>query len=67
MLFEVAPGAPESPVVLHVPHASREMTAEARSSLLITDDELTEELDHLTDAHTDVLARRAAQKAGPSQ
>jgi N-formylglutamate amidohydrolase len=63
MIFEITPGAPGSPVILHVPHASRELTAEARSSLLITDAELAEELDHLTDAHTDVLARQAAQAA----
>lgn len=50
-------------MILHVPHASREITPAARAGLLVTDGELGEELDHLTDAHTDVLARRAAQTA----
>ncbi|GIE98508.1 N-formylglutamate amidohydrolase [Paractinoplanes rishiriensis] len=63
MIFEISPGAPESPVILHVPHASRELTPAARATLLVTDEELAEELDHLTDAHTDVLARHAAQSA----
>ncbi|GIM95955.1 N-formylglutamate amidohydrolase [Paractinoplanes toevensis] len=63
MIFDVRPGAPESPVILHVPHASRALTSAARDSLLITGSELTEELDHLTDAHTDVLAARAAEGA----
>ncbi|GIF21926.1 N-formylglutamate amidohydrolase [Actinoplanes tereljensis] len=60
MVFDLQPGDPLSPVILHVPHASRALTGVARDSLLITDSELTSELDHLTDAHTDVLASRAA-------
>ncbi|WP_030443044.1 N-formylglutamate amidohydrolase [Actinoplanes subtropicus] len=63
MIFEVTPGAASSPVILHVPHASRAITPEARAGLLPGDAALAEELDHLTDAHTDVLARRAAQAA----
>jgi len=62
-VFEVRPGAPDSPVILHVPHASRAITPEARDSLLITDSELTEELDNLTDAHTGLIARQAAEGA----
>ena len=61
MSHEVLPGDPGSPVVLHVPHASR---AVIESGLLLGDDALAEELDHLTDAHTDVLAGRAAALAG---
>jgi N-formylglutamate amidohydrolase len=63
MIFEISHGAPDSPVILHVPHASREITPAARASLLIDDEELREEFDHLTDAHTDELARRAAESA----
>ncbi|GAA2650572.1 N-formylglutamate amidohydrolase [Paractinoplanes durhamensis] len=63
MIFEIRPGAAESPVILHVPHAARAMTEEAVDSLLITAGELTEELDNLTDAHTDVIAAQAAQAA----
>ncbi|WP_245923119.1 N-formylglutamate amidohydrolase [Paractinoplanes atraurantiacus] len=45
-------------MILHVPHASRELTAEARASILLSDDELAEELDNLTDAHTAEIAAR---------
>jgi N-formylglutamate deformylase len=65
LIFEVTPGAASSPVILHVPHASRAITPEARAGLLAGDAALAEELDHLTDAHTDVLARRAADAASP--
>jgi N-formylglutamate amidohydrolase len=63
MIFEITPGAPSSPLVLHVPHASRALTPESRASLLIDDAQLTEELDNLTDAHTDQIAARAAASA----
>jgi N-formylglutamate amidohydrolase len=63
MVFEVRPGAPESPVILHVPHASRALTAAARSGILLDDAALDDELDRLTDAYTEVIARRAAQAA----
>jgi N-formylglutamate amidohydrolase len=63
LIFEVTPGAASSPVILHVPHASRAITPEARAGLRAGDAALAEELDHLTDAYTDVIARRAAQAA----
>src|SRR4051812_27158742 len=63
MIFEITPGASSSPVILHVPHASRAITRQAREGLLPGDPELAEELDHLTDAHTDVIAARAASLA----
>ena len=53
-------GDPASPVVLHVPHASRVLTPSARAGIVLTDAELADELDHLTDAYTDLIARRAA-------
>ncbi len=53
-------GDPGSPVILHVPHASRELTPAARASIVLDDAALDDELDHLTDAHTDVIAHRAA-------
>ncbi|MBM2616260.1 N-formylglutamate amidohydrolase [Actinoplanes sp. LDG1-06] len=62
-MFHVLPGDPGSPVILHVPHASRELTGEARDSLLLDEAALTDELDHLTDAHTDLIALRAADRA----
>lgn len=61
--FTVTTGDPASPVVLHVPHSSRDMPASALPGLLISPAELEEELDHLTDAHTDEIACRAAASA----
>lgn len=51
-------------MILHVPHASREIGGAARRGLLIDDGALAEELDHLTDAHTERIARLAADRAG---
>ncbi|MFF5077806.1 N-formylglutamate amidohydrolase [Actinoplanes sp. NPDC000266] len=56
MIFDIRPGDPASPVILHVPHASRELTPEARASILLDDAELADELDNLTDAHTAEIA-----------
>jgi N-formylglutamate deformylase len=61
--FDLTTGDPASPVVLHVPHASRAMPPQALESLLISPAELEEELDHLTDAHTDLIAASAADRA----
>lgn len=59
------PGDARSPVILHVPHASRELTAAARGSIVLDDGELADELDHLTDAHTDQIAYRVASSIEP--
>ncbi len=56
-------GDPTSPVMLHVPHASRMIPPEVRSGLLLDDDELAAELDRMTDADTDLIAHRAASAA----
>jgi N-formylglutamate amidohydrolase len=58
--WELIPGAPGSPVILHVPHASRALTPAARAGILLDDAELEAELDRMTDTCTDVIARRAA-------
>jgi N-formylglutamate deformylase len=58
--FEIVPGAAQSPVILHVPHGSRGLTAHARSRILLDDASLSAELDHMTDAHTGLIATRAA-------
>ncbi|MDJ0490289.1 N-formylglutamate amidohydrolase [Rhodococcus qingshengii] len=58
-------GDTSSPVILHVPHASRLISPEIRSSLTVTDDQLAAELDEITDAHTDVIAQHAAQSVTP--
>ncbi|MGW7665788.1 N-formylglutamate amidohydrolase [Streptomyces sp. NPDC054775] len=61
--FALLPGAEESPVILHVPHSAREIPADVRAGILLDDTELSRELDHITDAHTDVVAGLAAQTA----
>lgn len=61
--WEIEPGDPRSKVILHVPHASREIPAEERRRILLSDAELEAELDAITDAHTDQLAVAAAQRA----
>ncbi|WP_327673250.1 N-formylglutamate amidohydrolase [Kitasatospora sp. NBC_00458] len=61
--FRLHPGAPGSPVILHVPHSSRTIPADVRSGILPDDRALALELDHITDAHTAEIARLAAQAA----
>ncbi|MGW4567613.1 N-formylglutamate amidohydrolase [Streptomyces sp. NPDC004561] len=61
--FELLPGAAESPVLLHVPHSARVIPADVRTGIVLDDDGLERELDHITDAHTAELAERAAALA----
>lgn len=61
--FEIIEGAPESHVILHVPHSSRDIPADVRQELLLDDVELSIELDEMTDANTDVLALEASKQA----
>ncbi len=62
-VFRIDAGAPDSSVILHVPHSSRHITAAARPHILLDDDALTAELDRMTDSHTDLIANRAAARA----
>jgi len=62
-IYRIDPGVAESPVILHVPHSSRELTPTARRSVLLDDEALSTELDHITDAHTDLIASRATAAA----
>ncbi|MCW8121546.1 MULTISPECIES: N-formylglutamate amidohydrolase [Streptomyces] len=62
--FALVPGAATSPVILHVPHSSREIPAGVRSGIVLSDAELERELDHMTDSHTAEIAGRAAGLAG---
>jgi N-formylglutamate amidohydrolase len=57
MTYAMVPGTPDSPVILHVPHASRAVPG---ADFVIPPPAVEEELDHLTDAYTDVIASRAA-------
>ena len=61
--MNVIPGAAESGVILHVPHSSRRLPPEARASILLDDAALASELDHMTDAYTDLIASSAASSA----
>ncbi|MFI8890261.1 N-formylglutamate amidohydrolase [Streptomyces paradoxus] len=62
--FEVLPGAADSPVILHVPHSAREIPAAVRAGIVLGDEELARELDHITDAHTAEIAEAAAGAVG---
>ncbi|MEW2265864.1 N-formylglutamate amidohydrolase [Streptomyces sp. NPDC047853] len=62
--FELLPGAATSPVILHVPHSSREIPADVRTGIVLDDPALERELDHITDAHTARIAEAAAALAG---
>ncbi|MEV7689727.1 N-formylglutamate amidohydrolase [Streptomyces bungoensis] len=62
--FELLPGAADSPVLLHVPHSARAIPGDVREGILLDDAALGRELDHITDAHTDGIAERAAELAG---
>jgi N-formylglutamate deformylase len=61
--FEILPGDPRSPVLLHVPHAGTEVPAWTRPHLLLDDAALAAELAALTDHATDALAAAAADRA----
>ncbi|WP_308409244.1 N-formylglutamate amidohydrolase [Streptomyces sp. BV129] len=62
--FELLPGDPSSPVLLHVPHSAREIPPEVRAGLVLDDAALEQELDHITDSHTAELASMAVKFAG---
>lgn len=58
--FELLPGADRSTVILHVPHSAREIPPSVRAGIVLDDEGLERELDHITDAHTAELAAGAA-------
>ncbi|MFC7623433.1 N-formylglutamate amidohydrolase [Microlunatus sp. GCM10028923] len=58
--LSIVPGAPESPVIVHLPHAATEIPADVRTGLLLDDDALAAELAAMTDAGTDQVGRLAA-------
>ncbi len=55
--FEITTG--EIPVILHVPHSSREIPEDIRKDILLNDEQLKIELDEMTDSHTDKIASLA--------
>lgn len=58
--FTLIPGAADSPVLLHVPHGSRRISQQVREGIMLDDNALEHELDHITDAHTAELAAASA-------
>lgn len=64
--YELLPGDPASPVLLHVPHSARAVPRDVRRGIVLDDGALERELDHITDAHTAELAERAAELAAPT-
>jgi len=61
--FTTLPGAADNPVILHVPHSSSRIPADARESILLDEHAMAAELARMTDSHTDVLAHEAAGDA----
>ena len=58
----ITPGAAESAVILHVPHASTTIPDDVRAGIVLDDDQLAAELWTMTDAYTDVIALEAAER-----
>jgi N-formylglutamate amidohydrolase len=56
--FITVAGDAGSPWILHVPHSSTRIPDSVRESIVLDDDALAAELAAMTDAHTDLLARR---------
>lgn len=67
--YRLVAGAPDSPVILHVPHSSRVIPPDVRSGIVLEDAALEWELDHITDSHTARIASTAAERCatGPWQ
>lgn len=61
--YQLVPGAPGSPVILHVPHSSRAIPADVRADIVLDDAALERELHHITDAHTERVAAEAAARS----
>jgi N-formylglutamate amidohydrolase len=60
--FDTIAGDPASPWILHVPHSSTRIPEPVRERILLDDDALHAELRAMTDAHTDLLARRISDR-----
>jgi hypothetical protein len=58
-------GDPDSPWILHVPHASTRIPGTVCERILLDDDALDAELQAMTDAHTDLLAKRITRAGHP--
>jgi N-formylglutamate deformylase len=61
--WHVEAGHATSPVILHVPHASRVIPADDRAGIVLDEEALGNELLLMTDSFTDVIAARASEVA----
>ena len=61
--YDVLPGDPQSPVILHVPHAAAGISDHVRPAIVLDDEALDRELLNMTDLHTDRMALQAAAGA----
>ncbi|MCP9624502.1 N-formylglutamate amidohydrolase [Nocardia otitidiscaviarum] len=59
----ILPGDPTSPVVLHVPHAGREIPPDVRAGIALSESALAAELAESTDTATDSIAATATERA----
>ena len=57
--FEITAGT--TPVILHIPHSSREIPLDIRSDILLSDQQLVAELNEMTDSYTEELALAAVE------
>lgn len=64
MNYSIHQGSDSCPVIMHVPHASREIPAEVAADFIATDAQIAQELDRVTDDYTDELAKAAAEQSG---
>lgn len=60
--FTITPGSEDCPVILHVPHASREIPEDVAADFIASDEQIADELDKVTDDYTDTLAEVAREK-----
>jgi N-formylglutamate deformylase len=63
--FEIVPGDPSSPYIVHVPHSSTRIPDDVRAQIVLDDDALAQELALMTDAGAEELAIVAADAATP--
>lgn len=65
MNFEIVPGDPSSPYIVHVPHSSTRIPDDVRAQIVLDDEALAQELRLITDARTEELAIVAADAVAP--
>ena len=62
--YIITQGGAACPVIIHVPHSSREIPEEVAADFVATDAQLAQELDRVTDDGTLELATAAREQSG---